>query len=286
MRCLRRGTRGSVVLVMSRWHPKDPVGLRELRFVEEWEKLHCPAIRVDDEGVEHAFAPEVVDIDTLRRIREEERERDPTDRLWWARFQGSPIVVGGSKFKEDVPRYTEIPPWSFRIGFGLDLAFTTEDGSDYCAFVVMKIVGKTGYILDVQRHKLETHLIESTCRALMNKYERGPFFAYVSGPEVGTVKLLRERGIPIMPMKARYNKLVRAERACARWNANGIHLPRTAPWLNGFLSRVEIFTGHEKARDDDEIDALAAVHDGMFGSSVGGGSGPKTAGKTYAGLLG
>ena len=143
-------------------------------------------------------------------------------------------------------------------------------------------MGTKAYVLEVQRHKLDTLLIESTCRAVLNKYGRGPIFSYVSGPEVGTVKFLRQQGIPFQPMHARYNKLVRAQRTIRRWNDGQIVIPRDAPWLPGFMHRIEIFRGVDKGHDDDEIDALVSGCDGALGSMVAGG--PKLIGRSFQGI--
>lgn len=283
-RCMWHGKPGPVMGVMSRWHPDDPIGRRLLRTAVEWKHIHHPAI--EDEGLptERAFAPEVWPLEALRAMREELREQDPTERIWWAQLQGDPKPIGSAKFRPDVERYDVLPDWNFRLAFGADLAFTSGDGSDYFAMGVLKIIGTRGYLIDMARTKLESHQIESTAKAFQNKYGAGPIFSYVSGPEVGMVKLMRERGLPFYPLRARYSKLVRAERTIKRWNDGNILVPRVAPWLPGFLSRVGRFTGAEKDRDDDEIDALVSVCDGAMGGMVAGSV--RTMGRAYSGFQG
>jgi predicted phage terminase large subunit-like protein len=282
MRCQRNGVPGPVLGVMSRWHPDDPIGRRLLRSVVDWIYIHHAA--VVDEGLptEHAFAENVWPLAQLRKMREEMREVDPTERLWHAQLMGDPKPIGSSKFRPDPERWTVLPDWSFRLAYGADLAFTQGETSDYFALVVMKVYGKKAYLLDVQRTKLDAHMIESTCKAALNKYGYAPIHTYVSGPEVGTVKMLRERGLPFAPMRARYNKLVRAERTIKRWNDLDILIPQVAPWVPGFMHRVEIFRGHDKGHDDDEIDALVSVCDGAMGGAVAGLV--RTVGRAYAGF--
>jgi predicted phage terminase large subunit-like protein len=283
-RCMRRGKPGPVMGVMSRWHPDDPIGRRLLRVqaVLPWEYIHCPAIIDDGLPSERAFAPEIWSLDNLKKMRLELQEQDPTERIWWSQLMGDPRPSGFAKFRGDPERWTTLPDWSFRLAYGLDLAFTSGEGSDYFALVVMKVMGTKAYLLDVQRTRLDAHLIESTCRAALNKYGHAPMFSYVSGPEIGMVKLMRERGIPIMPMRARYNKLVRAERTIKRWNDGKIVVPHDAPWLKGFLHRTEMFRGEDKGHDDDEIDAMVSGCDGALGGVASGVV--KTLGKSYAGL--
>ena len=281
-RCMRRGKPGPVLIVMSPWHPDDQIGRRLRRSFPKWEYLSHPV--VIDEGLptERAFAPEVWDLPALKAMREELREADPTERIWHAQLMCSPKPVDGSLFRGDPARWTTIPDWSFRLAYGVDLAFTAGEGSDYFAMVTLKIMGTKAYVLDVQRHKLDAHLIESVCKATLNKHGRAPIFTYVSGPEVGMVKVMRERGLPFMPMHARYSKLVRAQRTIKRWNDLDIVLPHEAPWCPAFVHRTEIFTGADKGHDDDEIDALVSACDGAMGSTVAGG--PKTMGRSYQGF--
>jgi len=283
-RCMRKGKPGPVMGVMSRWHPDDPIGRRLLRVQAAlpWEYIHCPAIIDDGLPSERAFAPEVWNLENLKKMRAELQEQDPTERIWWSQLMGDPRPSGFAKFRGDPERWTTLSDWSFRLAYGLDLAYTSGDGADYFALVVLKVMGNRAYILDVQRTRLDAPLIESTCRSALNKYGHGPMFSYVSGPEIGMVKLMRERGIPMAPLRARYNKLVRAERTIKRWNDGKIVVPHDAPWLKGFLKRVEMFRGEEKAHDDDEIDAMVSGCDGVLGGVMAGVV--KTVGKSYAGL--
>lgn len=285
-RCQYHGNPGPVMLVASPWHPDGPVGRRLARSVVNWTHVRHPAVIDDDLPTRRAWAPNVWDLPALDAMRAELRELDPTERVWWAQLMCDPKPVGMSKFKPDPARYDKLPDWSFRLAYGVDLAFTSGEKSDYFALVVAKVYGKKLYVLDVRRTRLDAHLIESECRAAMAQHGFAPFYSYVSGPEVGTVRLMRERGLPFFPMRARYNKLVRAGRTIKRWNDDDIVLPERAPWLAQFLHRVEIFQGHDKARDDDEIDALVSVADGALGAGATGAGGIKTLGKAYSGLRG
>jgi len=65
---------GKCIVVMSRRHPEDLSGRllemnEDLRPNEQWELVHFPAIRMEDDGTEHALWPERYDLDQLRKIR-------------------------------------------------------------------------------------------------------------------------------------------------------------------------------------------------------------------------
>jgi len=69
-------------------------------------------------------------------------------------------------------------------------------------------------------------------------------------------------------MPARYSKSTRAQKTIDRWNAGKVLVPEQGLWVPGFMARTLQFTGSDKARDDDEQDALVSVCDGMGGTDA------------------
>ena len=282
-RCMKDGKRGPVLLVASRFHPDDPIGRRLARTAVEWIYVCHAAILDEGLPAERAFAPDVWPLDELRKTRAELYERDPTERIWWGQFQNDPKPIGSDLFHQHT-LYSVLPDWTYRLGYGADLAFTAGVSSDWAAFVAAKVCGTECYILEVQRHKLDAHLIESTTKAMQATWGYGPIFSYMSGPEVGMARLMQERGLPFVVVPARYNKLVRAQRTIKRWNDGKIAVPAGAPWLKGFLHRVSCFRGNDHDEGDDEVDALVSLCDGMMGGAAAGQV--RTLGKSYAGMGG
>jgi len=280
-RCMRKGKPGPVLLVMSRWHPDDPIGRRLQRSAVQWVYVHHEAIKDEGTDAERAFAPDVWGLEALRHMRKELAEKDPTERLWHAQLQNNPRPMGSDLFGAPT-YYKALPDYGYRKAFGIDMAFTSGEGSDYFARVAARVYGTKCYILDVVRTKLDAHMIESTCRADMGRFGRAPFYSYMSGPEVGMAKMLQERGVPIARMHARYNKLVRAQRTIKRWNNGEILIPEGALWVPGFLARVSAFRGHETGTDDDEIDALVSMSDAAMGGMAAGA--PKSFGHAFGGF--
>jgi predicted phage terminase large subunit-like protein len=277
-RCMRRGKPGGVLGVMSRWHPDDPIGRRLARRAVKWEHVHHPAVVEEPDGTLRAFAPEIWPLEELLRTRAELAEQDPTERLWWAQYQGEPRDPSGALFSSTPQRYAALPVGAFRLVYGADLAWSKHRGSDNFALVAIKVYGAKAYVIDMRRTKLETPQIEAEIRAMQTRHGPGPVFAYTSGPEVGIVKNLIGRGFRIVTARAKYNKLVRAEKTIRRHNDGDVLYPAAAPWLAGFFSRAAVFRGEDDG-DDDDIDALVAACD--FG--IGGGGAPRLVGASYAG---
>ena len=272
-RCVRGGVRGSVLGVMSRWHPDDPIGRRILRKAETWQYIHASALL--DSG--EAWAPDIWPLETLLATRRELAEVDPSERLWFAQFQNQPFVPGREVFGEPA-RYITLPAWhGFRDGIGIDMSYSTGAQADYFALVAGRVYGGALFLRRVVRMHADLNLIEHEIRAAYDTFGVCPVYSYVSGPELGAVQWLGARGIRCMPLPARFNKLVRSQRTRVDWNAGKIQLPADGIEWPSFIRRVQLFRGAESDQDD-EVDALVSLHDGVMG--VAGGSGaPVTLGK-------
>lgn len=265
-RCQRNGKPGPVLGIASRWHPDDPIGRRLRRTTVEWRHISHPAIIDLGLPTERAFAENVWRLSEMKRVRAELKEADPTERIFWSQFQNDPQPEGSALFGTPTS-YDTLPTWGgWRAAHGVDFAYVDAPGSDFFAAVSGRIYGRKLYIIDVQRHRLDATLLESTCKAILTAHGRAPMWSYQSGPEIGLSRLLVERGIPIGVMHARYNKLVRAQKTIARWNEGDILIPANAPWRSGFLHRLSLFRGHDKDRDD-EVDALVSMSDAMLGGA-------------------
>ena len=278
---------GSVLINASRFHPDDPIGARMADDVIKWDHVEAPAITYAPDGSRTALWPARWPLELLDLKRAELKVGDPNERTWFAQYMGDPQPEEQNLFGQ--PTYYETLPTygGWRAAHGADFAYVDSPGADFFAAVTGRIYGRKLYILEVQRHRLDATLLESTCKAILTKYGRSPIWSYQSGPEIGLSRLLAERGVPVGVMQARYNKLVRAQKTIRRWNDGEILVPQGADWLPGFLHRVRLFRGHEKDRDD-EVDALVSVADAMLGGAPG--ATIKDLGikgrKPYAGMLG
>ena len=261
---------GSVLIVMSRINPADPIGVRLLRTTTRWDYVHHRAIEDEDLPTEHAFAPDVMDLAEIRRRRAEAKEADPAELLWYAQWQNEPRAALDSKVREP-KRYHDLPVYpGFRYAMGVDLAYKAGEKSDYFACVVMKFYGSTGFVVEVVREKPDFNVMQNVLRTRWEQYGRCPIFSYIAGPEKGAIRYFTDKGIPIQGMNARWSKAYRAQKTIDRWNAGMILVPERGQWVPGFLARAMMFTGSEKERDDDEWDALVSVCDAMVSGVAAG----------------
>jgi hypothetical protein len=265
---LSRG--GSCVVVMSPFHPDDAIGRRLHRTAETWTDILKRAVEVRD-GVEHALCPAVRTLDELHAIRAALAETDPNERLWWAQWQCEPQAPHAELFKAPL-RYGCLPAWpGFRDAIGIDCAYSPQRGADWFAIVKVRQYGGQLFIVESQRFRADEGLAETKLRAVWTPGT--PIFSYMAGPEIGAAHNLAAKGLPVQVLPARFSKLIRARKTIDRSNGGGAYegrilVPEHAPWVNDFVRRLTQWRALD-GDEDDEIDALVSVHDGLFGSGAG-----------------
>ena len=118
------------------------------------------------------------------------------------------------------------------------------------------------YVLHVVTEQVLAPVFCTTLLALRDRYPGAPFAMFVGGTEIGVLDLFRERGLNIesKPANSVGDKFVRAQPSAASWNAGGILVPASAPWVESFVSVVCGFSG-AKGGKDDEVDAMVAAYD-------------------------
>jgi predicted phage terminase large subunit-like protein len=98
---------------------------------------------------------------------------------------------------------------------------------------------------------------------------------YAYGPEKGVTDLLTamKPSLRLEGVSVSGDKFVRALAVAAAWNgdpatgrAGRVFVPRSAPWLDTFVSELAGFTGINDAHDD-QVDALAAAYDALATSA-------------------
>src|SRR5688500_16480869 len=129
---------GSVFVCQTRWHPDDLSGVLIKRG---WPYVKLPAL--DEAGT--ALWPERWPADALQKRREEVGPY-----VWASLYQGEPRPRGGAVFG-DAWGYEKLPAQGYRVGIGLDLAFTKKTASDYSVLVVMLHHAGFFYVVDVVR---------------------------------------------------------------------------------------------------------------------------------------
>lgn len=191
----------------------------------------------------------------------ERRRADPS--AFSAQFQGAPRAEQEKIFREPA-RYDSLPSSVYRVGYGLDLAYTAKTSSDWSVLVRGQQYGDTLYVTGCWRVRCEApefaRLVNQRLRELP-----GPARWCIAGIERGVVSFLRQLIPSLHGLVTSVDKLVRALPAAKRWNELKIAVPsQRAPqygsWVEDLVHEVTAFRGVGDVHDD-QVDALAALSD-------------------------
>jgi predicted phage terminase large subunit-like protein len=251
----------SVIDMQTRWHEDDLAG----RLIRQgWENIVLPAL--DGEG--RALWPERWPAARLQEVREKIGEYG-----WASLYQGQPRPRGGAVF-HDVTFFTaeDLPKQRPTIRVGLDFAYTAKASADYSVAVALAQHEGRHFVIEVLRMQVAVPEFMRAVASLCEKYGVSAPTAYIGGTEKGLVDMVQSvGGLRIDARVAKADKFTRAQPVAAAWNAGKVLVPRTAPWVDAFVSEVVSFTGVNDRRDD-QVDALAAAFDAS--AAVQGYTGP------------
>jgi predicted phage terminase large subunit-like protein len=254
---LRMEPHGSIFVVHTRWHRYDLIA----RLIAQgWANVSLPAINLQGQ----ALCPSRWPLEKLNRIRESIGEYS-----WQSLYQQNPFAKGGALF-EGTFFYDAVPEGRANIRIGIDLAYSTKSRADYSAAVVLAEIGGVHYVLDVLRVQVAAPDFMSRLAALRDRFGGARACGFFGGTEKGTLDMMRKFGVHIDSRPATQDKFTRAQPVAAAWNAGKVLVPRTAPWLDTFVSEVVSFSGLNDPHDD-QVDALAGAWDATVtrGSSYG-----------------
>lgn len=240
------------LLVQTRWHQDDQAG----KFIKlGWPYINLPAINDGTDPRREVGEPLWPEERGLAWL--EKRRAELTAHYWAALFQGQPRPLGAEVFGPP-HHYTSLPTEGYRVGYGVDLAYTAKTHADYSVCVRAWAVGDKLYIVDVQRKQVDAPSFLLTLKA-MHSAQPGRMRWHASGTEKGAAQFIKQRLPALHVVPAKGDKFVRSQDVAAAWNAGRVLVPEGAPWLAAFLEEVQSFTGVGDVHDD-QVDALASAH--------------------------
>lgn len=263
---------GSAIVFATRWHPDDLSG----HLIKQgWRYIRLPAVA--DDGA--ALWPARYDVKALDEIR-----RTVGEYTWASLFQGLPRPRGGSVFNAEPRLYTTdaleevlARPGGWRKAIGLDFAYSKRTSADHSAAVLglgfLHEGRRTTYVLDCLRRQVTQPTFAREVATLQQAHAGATAMGYVSSIEKhaagGVEPFFRSHGAAILARIAAGDKFTRAQPYAASWNDGRVLLPADVgpdSWVNVLLAEHLSFTGSDD-REDDQVDAGAAMHDVLSGSN-------------------
>jgi len=238
----------SIILIMSRWHQDDLAGrLLELAKTDpkadQWEVLHLKAIEN-----EQALWPERYTLDMIEVIK-----ASIGGRAFESLYQGEPTIAEGNIIKREWLRYYKESPSFNRIIHSWDTAFKAKSSNDYSVCTVWGETQNAYYLIDVWRGRAEFPELKRIAESL---YERDKPVAVLVEDAASGQSLIqefqRETRIPLLPVKADRDKVVRTYSVTPLFEAGRVYLPEWAPWLYDYVEELSAFPS---GQFDDQVDS-------------------------------
>lgn len=268
--------KGTIVLVMQRFHPEDLSG--ELLKTGHWQHLNLPLVATQKEHFVVSGQPvgrRVGDLlhaarDTPQQVAQLKAEIGSF--AFEAQYQQNPITQNGEMIKREwFGVYQEVRD----EGGGMkdegsqsspsnaegviiqswDTAIKSSASSDYSVCITAHLHDGVSDILDVHRDRMEYPALKRRTQQLAERFKPDHILIEdkASGQQL-IQDLRREYHLPIIPIMPKGDKFSRISAATGMLEAGKVRLPEHAHWLADFLNEA---LGYPNTTHDDQIDALA-----------------------------
>jgi len=246
----------SVIIVHTRWHEGDLIGLLQKDFPDDWEFINIPAINEEGE----ALWPDAFPLPVLQK------QQSVNPWSFEAMYQGNPRPKGDMLFGEP-SRYELTPHKALQIAEGkrlviaVDPAATEKTSADHSVALLLAKdkLGPDGkaWILDVKRAQTTIPKFVEIIRGMQEKWNCPVVVESVGGFKA-VPQMLRsvDPGLRIKEFHPAVSKKIRAEPVAAAWNEGRVLLPHKSTWVDAFMDECNYFTGLQDQHDD-QVDALA-----------------------------
>jgi len=197
-----------------------------------------------------ALWPEVVPARLLRKL-----QRQLGSLLFTATYQGEPQAEEGAIFQARWFGEYAVHPALVEIGQAWDTALKDGEDHDYSCGVTAGCGVDGGiYLLDCWRGQVAAPELARAVQARAARWR--PRWVLVEDTGAGTgllQQLRREHGLPLIGVKPKGSKVIRAKTVSPLVESGRVLLPAAAPWREEFLAECLAFpTGAH----DDQVDAL------------------------------
>lgn len=260
----------SLVVMHTRWHPEDLIGVLSER--DEIPYINLPAIAEYDDPLGREpgepLWPSQRPLDWL-----EKKRFGISEHHFVQLYQGHPRLVGGGKFK-GVYYYRALPT-RYMGAYGTDLAYTASTSADESVNVELWREENSEardlpwfYVVNVEHARQEAPDFADVLVAAQKRRPSWRFRWRCSGTERGAAQFLKRRpyNVPLVISNVPGGgKTSAAQDIIIAWKQGRILLPdpevfpEHAKWVKHTTQQMHDFTG-TGAEHDDIVDALGNAH--------------------------
>lgn len=264
---LNNPTTGAIMVVMQRLHQYDLVGML---LEAQWPELCLPAIGQQDlrvrltRGRTKLFKEgELLDPARWPLAVLERRRAEIGSLRYAAQYLQAPLPAKGNIIKAVwLKEYEDaaIASGGGQVIQSWDIAAKDGERNDYSVCITALVRGRTVYILDVWREKVEFTELWKKVPFLAQRYQANALLIEETSNGIALLNRLRNEppaGVPSpIARRPKLDKVARLEAASTMIEPGDLLLPANAPWLATFKSEL---LGFPSTRHDDQVDALSQL---------------------------
>lgn len=262
---LNNPKQGAIVIVAQRLHVDDLIG--RLLPSGDWEVLNLPAIATEpqvlplgdgvtwERQIGDLLHEERVDAAELERIR-----RELGSAAFEAQYQQSPVLPGGNLVKTEWFRTYDGPPQPSQyeaVVQSWDTASVPGINNDYSVCTTWGLINDHVDLLDVYREQYDYPDLLRAARELRQKFH--PKLIVVEKADIGRAlgKELERDGLrDVQGLDVKGDKVQRMSVQCAKIEAGHVRCPKSAPWLDTYLTEMAEFPN---GKYDDQVDSTSQI---------------------------
>ncbi len=252
---------GGLLMILTRWHIDDPAGRLQAMGLDNMKVLKYPAIAIEDEKhrkTGEALFPEHKSLGFLL-----DRKKVQGISNFEAVYQQSPIIMGGSVFKEVDFRYFTTPRKYKQIVQSWDTAYKPNQYNDPSVCTTWG-VHDSGYdLLDVYRGRIAYPKLKKEAVRLAEYwgskkelYAGHLLFSILIEDKASGISLIQELRLDttynITAIEPEGDKVTRAHVVSPQFEAGKVFLLAGAPWLEDYKTELLQFPDGATA---DQVDS-------------------------------
>ena len=252
-----------IVLIQQRVHEADLAGT--LLELGGWHHLDLPAIAEEPaiidlgwRGKVHRKEGDLLHRDRLPRDLLLQRQKELGSYVFAAQYQQRPAPIDGGIVKWSwVKTYDVAPPFTpgDRIVQSWDTASKAEQANDYSVCTTWQVRGRSAWLLNVYRAKLEFPELRRKITGLAESYHTSMVLIEEAGSGIQLLQDLRsDRSFSVRGIVPKDDKATRLLSVSHLIEGGDVVVPANAPWLATFRHEVTLFPN---GKNDDQVDSLS-----------------------------
>ena len=169
---------------------------------------------------------------------------------------GSMASIAGNIIKAEWFKEYEIAPAysdNDLLIISLDTAMKGTQLADYSVATVWLARGDHSYLLDLWRERVDYPELRRAVWRLREKYAGASLLVEDKGSGTSLIQDLRAENRAVIGINPEGDKLTRAAKTSAQFEAGAVFFPKAAPWLSALKAEL---LGFPNVRYDDQVDSV------------------------------